>query len=442
MHHPSSRHHADAEDPMTRTLPRRTLPALAALLALAWSAPARATNGMRMTGFGAAPNALGGVGAAAALDASTIVSNPAGLDGLDRRLDLSLTWFKPTVEYQATGIAPPFVNQPGATLRSNRGGSPIPNVGVVVPLGAGFTAGLGAFGVGGLGVDYDPNLYSGRTLTSFQQLRLAPALAWRLGDLVSIGVAVNGAWAQLEYDVASGFGQVPHQKASALGLGATAGVTFRPVPSVSIGLAYESKTAFRSFEFKIPLHAVPDGAGGQVTVPGGTDVLDFDQPAVASAGVAWRAAPALLLAADVQRIQWSGTNGRNQPRYTNDTSRTGALPFDLSWEDQLVYKVGAEWEASPGWRLRAGWNYGKAPIDTSRAFESLAFPAVAEHHVSAGLGYAVTEAVAVNVGATYAPKVKASGANAAPPASGGQGIAAFTPSMSQRALDAGLAWRF
>ena len=412
-----------------------------AAAAVALAGPALATNGMRMTGFGAVQNGMGGVGVGATLDASAAISNPAGLTELGRRLDVNFTWFQPSVDYKATGIAPPFVNQAGATLSSDRGGSPIPNLGVVVPLGGGFTAGLGAFGVGGMGVDYKANLYSGTSLTSYQNMRVAPAIAWKANDLFSAGLAVNVMWGQMKYDVASGFGQVKHDTANAYGYGATLGVKVTPMKELSFGLAYESKSFFGSYEFDIPSHQVPDGQGGAVTVPGGKDQLDFDQPAVISGGVAYRPVPALLLALDVQWINWSDTNGDKKPVYENNTQLTGALPFDMGWEDQVVVKLGAAFDVAPSFTVRAGWNYGKMPLDAARAFENIVFPAIAEHHVSLGLGWAATPTLAVNAGVTYSPKAKLSGANASPPP-GGQGLVSYETTMSQFAADLGLGWTF
>ena len=418
----------------------RPLRLLAALLLAVAVTPALATNGMRMIGFSPTQNAMGGVGVGATLDSGAVVTNPAGLTELGRRLDLSVTWFKPTVEYTATGAAPGFAND-GVPYTSDRGGSPVPNLGVVIPLGSGFTAGVGAFGVGGMGVDYKAGLYSGVTLTSYQNLRLAPAIAWKANDLFSAGVTLNASWAQMEYDVASGFGQVPHKAASSFGYGATLGVKLTPVKDLTFGLAYETRSDFKDFEFTIPSHPVPDGLGGQVTVPGGTDKLAFDQPAVASVGVAWRALPALLLAFDMQWINWSAVMGKNQPRYTNNTQLTGALPFNMSWDDQVVYKFGAEFAAAPTFKVRAGFDFAKNPLDAKRAFENIAFPAVTESHVTLGLGWDATETLAINAGAMYSPKATVSGSNGAFPP-GGQGLTAYSTSMSQYSIDLGLGWKF
>ncbi len=408
----------------------------AAALLAALAVPALATNGMRMTGFGAVQNGMGGIGVGATLDSSAAVTNPAGLTELGRRLDVSVTYFDPSPEYTATGAAPPFINQDGVTFKTDRGPSFIPNIGVVLPLGAGFTAGVGAYGVGGMGVDYKPNLYSGATLTSYQQLRLAPALAYKVSDALSFGVTLNAMWAQMEYDVASGFGQMPHDAANSFGLGATIGAKFTPVKDLTFGLAYETESDFQEFEFTIPAHPGADPQGNPVNFPGGTDRLKFNQPAVASAGVAWRAIPALLLAFDVQWIEWSATNGANQPKFTSDTSLTGSLPFNLTWSDQLVYKFGLAFDATEALTVRAGYNYAENPLDPARAFENIAFPAVAEHHFSLGLGWDFTDALAVNVAGTYSPKTTLTGSNP------NQGIMAYETAMSQLSFDAGLTWKF
>jgi long-chain fatty acid transport protein len=403
------------------------------LLLAAIAMPALATNGMRMTGFGAVQNGMGGTGTALALDSATIVTNPAGLSDLDRRVDASLTWFQPKVDYRATGAAS------GQTQDSKRGGSPVPTLGLVMPLGGGFTAGVGAFGTAGMGVDYGADLFGSTLLTSYMQLRVAPAMAWKVGD-VSLGVALNLAWAQMKFGAASAMGQVPHDSASSLGYGATVGLKYRPVSTLAIGLSYETKTTFQDFAWNVAAHTIvidpTTSPPTTANVPGGKDKMAFDQPAVLAAGVAWKVLPVLALAADVEWINWSATNGRNQPRWTNNTQLTGSMPFDLNWSDQVVLKLGAEWALSPSWKVRAGYNYGRQPLDKSRAFENIAFPAIAEHHGSLGLGWEVSPALTVNVAGTYSPTSKLTGANLS------QGIASNETSMSQVAVDLGLGWRF
>ncbi len=402
---------------------------------VALASPAYATNGMRMIGFGPVQDSMGGVGVGATLDACSLLSNPAGIADLGQRLDVGGAFFKPTVKYSATGVAPgQIVAHDGATLDSNRGGSPIPAIAYVHPINDRLSAGVGIFGVAGMGVDYPTNLYQGSTFTDYLQARFTPGAAYKLTDTLSVGATANVMVAQMKYGVASGFGQALHDTATSAGIGATVGVKYAPVKMVNLGAAYETKSRFQDFSFTVP-GGRPNPQGG--TFSGGTDKLTFDQPQSVTLGASVTPIEMLLLAADVQWINWSGTMGKNLPKYSSDISATGAMPFNMNWSDQWVLKVGAQVAPMRGLKVRAGYNYGKTPLDPNRAFENLAFPAITEHHVTGGVGYELSDRLAFNLTGMYALNAKLQGANAAE-----QFIAAYSTEMSQFEVDFGLAYRF
>jgi long-chain fatty acid transport protein len=410
--------------------------AVLATLAIAYASPAAATNGMRMIGFGPVQDAMGGVGVGATLDACSLLSNPAGIIGFGQQLDVGMSWFKPTVSYRATGAVPgQMVMQDGAKLESDRGGSPIPALGYVRPVSDALSVGVGVFGVAGMGVDYAANLYGGPTLTSYQQGRLTPGAAYRLSDQLSVGFTANVMMAQMEYDVASGAGQAKHDTATSFGLGATLGVQYRPLPMLTFGAAYETKSVFQDFEFDVPERPNPLVPG--TTIPGGKDQLSFDQPQSVTVGASVKPFESVLLAVDVQWLDWSDTMGDGLPEYTSDATATGAMPFNMGWSDQWVVKVGAQVSPLRGLDLRAGYNHGKMPLDRTRAFENLAFPAVSEHHLTAGAGYRVSDRLAFNVAGVYALNAKLSGANTSE-----QGIVAYETDMSQLTFDLCAVYRF
>jgi len=409
------------------------------------SSLAYATNGMRMIGFGPVQDSMGGVGVGATLDACTLLSNPAGITELDQQLDVAGAFFKPTVKYSATGIAPgQIVANDGRSVDSSRGGSPIPAFAYVQPITAKLFAGIGLFGVAGMGVDYATNLYNGPTLTSYLQGRVTPGLAYKINELFSVGVIANVMVAQMKYDVASGVGQAPHDTATSLGIGASFGAKFTPIKAVTFGAAYETKSTFQDFSFPVPARANPFGLPGS-TIPGGTDKLTFNQPQSVAFGVGVTPFDILLVAADVQWINWSQTMGNRLPQYSSDASATGAMPFNMSWSDQWVFKLGAQVSPLRGLKIRSGYNYGKMPLDPSRAFENLAFPAVSEHHVTFGAGYDLTDRFTANLAGIYAFNAKLQGSNAGPPppmGGTGQGIASYSTEMSQLEVGLGLAYRF
>lgn len=403
-----------------------------ATAALAAAAPAAATNGMRMIGFGPVQNSMGGVSAAAPLDAATIVTNPAGMSALAPRLDLSGTAFAPTVKYDAAWT-PDGANVFAATQESDRPLDVIPTLAAVYRTQDALTLGVAALGTAGMGVDYPAGgsgLYTMRTFTSYMNMRVAPAVAYRLSDALSVGFAANLQYALMAYEAG---GMAKRESAGALGVGATVGATFAVTEALTIAAAYESKSLYQSFEFDIPAHLTRNGP-----VPGGTEELDFDQPQVATFGAAVRPLDGLLLAADVQWIDWSDTNGASQPAFETSQATTGYMPWNLDWSDQVVFKVGGQYllPAVKGLALRAGYNYGASPLAEGRAFENLAFPAVAEHHFTAGAGYEVG-ALTLNVAAQYSPEAKLAGSNAME-----QGIVTYEARMSQLAFDVGASWRF
>ena len=377
------------------------------------AASAHATNGMRMIGFGPVQNSMGGVSVGLPLDAASILTNPAGMSVLPGRIDFGATYFKPSVEYKAMGGAS------GTTIDSDRGASPIPAFGLIIPLGEKFRVGIGAYGVAGMGVDYRADLYGSTTYTSYSQMRFAPALSYKINDFVSVGAAVNVMYASMEFNVASAAGQLPHPGASSFGYGATVGILVKPIEQVQIGLAYETKSYFQDFEFN---------------TAGGRDKLDFDQPQTATLGLGIKPIKNLVVGFDVQWIRWSETNGSNMPQYAANTS--GAMPWNMDWSDQFVYKVGVQYMVHPMVALRAGYNFGKMPLSTNRAFENIAFPAVSEHHMTAGVGINFTKQLTLNIGGVYSPAAKLSGANLM------QGIASYETQMSQYQVDMGISYTF
>ncbi len=398
---------------------------LAAALLLS-AAPAAATNGMRMIGFGPVQDSMGGASVGAPLDAATIVTNPAGMSDVGTRLDASVTYFNPTVKFSATDFMSGSPNTVSGT--SDRAASWIPTLGFVYALNDKLAVGLGVVGVSGMGVDYGVGAYGAKTLTSYMNLRVAPAVSYKILDNLSLGVAANVMYATMQYEAG---GMPLHDTTGSMGFGATIGLTYKPVKDLTLGLAYETKSFFGDFEWDIAAHNTMFGP-----VPGGTDQLEFNQPQVATIGASYRVIEPLLVAADVEWINWSATNGKDQPEFKNDPNLTGSQRWNMNWSDQVVVKVGAQYDVTKELKVRVGYNYGKMPLDANRAFENIAFPAVAEHHVTLGAGYDIGK-LTVNVAGVYSPEAKISGANLAE-----QAIGAYESKMSQVAIDLGVGYKF
>ena len=136
---------------------------------------------------------------------------------------------------------------------------------------------------------------------------------------------------------------------------------------------------------------------------------DFDIPENYALGVAYDFTPAVTVAFDVQQINYSDVRsvGNPGPDASNPSSffslceglpnadpckLGGPLGLGFGWEDQTIYKIGANWVLNEKWDLRAGWNYGKVPIPEEEVLFNMLAPATPEHHFTIGAGWAIARA--------------------------------------------------
>lgn len=386
---------------------------LAALaLIVVVSDAALATNGMQLIGIGAVQRSMGGSGSALPLDSFVITVNPAAISELPAMFDLSVTYFDPASDYESTDFFGGGDSDESSSFKS----SFIPAMGMIFPVTERLTLGLAAFGSAGMGVDYDTGVYGNGVYTSFEMMKIVPALSYKISEKFSLGAAVNINRASMAYKAG---GMPAHDKDTQYGFGFQVGAYLRPSQEWSLALAYISEESFSDFEF--------DTAAGK-------DTLDLDLPQQMVFGVGYRPTDLLRLAFDVKWINWAQTMGKQKPR--SPVNNTGQR-FDMDWSDQLVFALGAEYDLVPEqWKLRAGYNYGKAPLTKDRAFENIAFPALVEHHFTAGLGYSPMKNLWVNLGGVYAPTVSISGSNQA------QAIGDYETSLSEYSIDLGFCYTF
>ncbi len=348
-------------------------------VALLAATPAFAVNGMRMIGFGPVQATMGGVGVGASLDAGTTVSNPAGMADLGGRIDFGATYFDATVDGSLFG----------QTYKSGRGATPVPAFGLIVPIGKDVRFGLGAYGIAGMGVDYDIGH------SNYSQMRFTPSLSYKLLDMLSVGATVNVMYANLDFGAYFPNPTPPpstvaivYQGGAAFGFGATVAAKLTALPILDVAVAYETKSSFSDFKYK-----GVDQMTGQ-PLPNVT----FNQPPALTFGASVKPLPMLLVAADVQMLQWSSTQGTS-----DQVGSFGAL----GWKDQWVYKIGAQLDLEVV-KIRAGYNYGKSPVDAA-ANATTFMPAISESHVTVGVGLPLASNVALNAGTVISPKVTVTG---------------------------------
>ena len=388
------------------------------LISLLFSSEALyATNGMRVIGIGPVQRAMGGANVGAPQDAASTLTNPGAIGEVGRQIDFGVTFFDPDVSYRAHSSMG-MVLKDNERITSDAEPFIIPAFGMVLPINEKVTFGVGAYGVSGMGVDYEANLYQNVTFTKYTYMKFAPAIAYKLTDRLSIGVCPNFNYATMDYEAGAPT-EKAHHGATSFGFGAAFGAHYRFSEVLSAGIAYETKQWFPDFEFNTII---------------GKDKLAFEQPQTVAIGVGITPNDRITIACDVMWINWSNVMGEGLPEYTLNNS--GAAPWSMGWDDQFVYKIGAAYECTDKITLRVGYNYGKNPLDSFSAFENIAFPAVAEHHLTCGVGYSLTEHTVLNIGMMYAPKITLDTANPM------QAIDEAETEMSQFAVDVGISYLF
>jgi long-chain fatty acid transport protein len=384
---------------------------------------------------------MGGVGIAAPQDAiSAVFSNPAAMcfgpycPGSE--FDIGTTIFMPKAKTRINNTAIDIFS--GGALSGDTGWEKsdsdlffIPAIGISTPITQNLRFGFAAYGVSGLGVDYrdkfdlDPltTPHNQDVYTNLSILKIAPNIAYMVSPNFSIGAAVHIDYGSLD---------LGEETESGFGIGGQLGAIYKTGP-VSFGLVYVSPQ-------KINHKNVADFDGD-----GNNDDLKLESPQSLGFGIAYEPIPSvLLIETDVKWLNWSDADGYD----------------DFGWKDQWVFNIGAQYKPTPKLALRAGYNYGKNPVKENNHWEGFppetvnvqgkdvnrfqyevlritGFPAVVEHHLTAGIGYQISKSVSLNLGYMHAfkNKLRETGTFAGLDVS-------IESSLSEDSVDFGLTWRF
>jgi long-chain fatty acid transport protein len=435
---------------------RKLLTLLLAIMLIATLSPAVfATNGTQLIGIGPVSRSMGGVGIAAPQDAiSAVFANPAamcfGPYCPSSQFDFAGTIFMPEQKAEVTA------NGQTTKSSSHEQNYAIPAIGFSVPIGEADTRwrfGLSAYGVSGLGVDYrdkaidrqdayfpgTPNespLASG-TYTNLQLMKFAPTIAYQVLPNLSVGTSFQINYSTL--DLGEG-------ASAAYSYGVQLGVLYKPLDQLSLGLTYISPQEAK-YENVARLDAF---------TPDKYQDLKLEQPQQVGLGVAYEfLKPRVLLETNVKWINWSDAKGFE----------------DFDWNDQWVFAVGGQWEAIDHVFFRVGYNYAENPVDKHdgwngsfnnptgpefvnvqgsnipryyyEAFRVIGFPALVEHHITAGIGYEVGESLILNLSYMHAFENSLSESGSSPDSAAGSTSGAKIKSkLYEDSLSCAFTWRF
>ena len=331
--------------------------------------------------------------AAMAADASTAAANPAGMTQLDRTQLLG-----------AAGALLPSTNfdvAPQTTTKGTGGG----NAGVFMPLGAFFFVykfsdrirfGLANYSDYGLAVNYG-NAWVGRYYTTREALfsgKIAPSLAYKVNDWLSVGAGFSIAVARLTFQSRIN-NALPRLGDGRMALeswdeafGGTAGILLSPIPTLRIGLTYQSPEDFK-FGFKPFLTGLGPGFSAISKRIGGVQFnVPLTEPQQVMASALYQIIPNLSLMGNVGWQNWSafgqfpvGISARNQT----------SVEANLHFSDTCQIAVGQQYRIAERWLWSAGFAYDSSPV--SNANRNAVLPIDRQLRYGTGIQYQITRDV-------------------------------------------------
>jgi long-chain fatty acid transport protein len=373
---------------------------------------ANATDGYLAHGYGVKSQGMGGVGIALPQDALAAATNPAGMGLIGDRVDFGVTWFRPQRDTQISGNAFPGVD--GKYDANDTENFLIPEFGYNHVITPEFTMGVSVYGNGGMNTNYEkaiPLLGTTKPGIDMAQLFIAPTATWKVTPSNTIGVSLNLAYQRFEAKGIQNFQSMSlhpnnvtnkgHDSSS--GLGVRLGWIGQINDIVNLGATYQSKTYMSKFDKYKGLFA----EGG-----------DFDIPENYGIGLAVKATPQLTLAADVERINYSGVDSVGNASLSNLFAGNALGSKNgpgFAWRDVTAVKLGASYAYNETLTLRAGYNHSTQPIPKNETLFNILAPGVVQDHLTFGATWTLPNKSELSFSYMHAFEEKVRGSNSIPP---------------------------
>lgn len=345
---------------------------ISSMLLFFYTLPAHATNGDQMLGVNSMQWSMGGAIVAAPLGAGTVFTNPAGMATLDVdevMFDLGLGLMNPVRDVNGTESETDLFLVPAGA--------------VIFESDEDLIFGMGMGGIAGTGVnfaDVSPMAGQQAVVTTKQFFKIAPAVAYRVSDDLSLGVSLHINWQSLA--IYNSMFQLPQN--TSFGHGYALGLNYKVDQSWKIGMTYISKQSINKHKWN---------------TLSGRYSMKVDGPEQVAIGIAYLQDSDTHYELDIRRIMFSDVLGA--PVMTTPTG-TQVLPF--GWEDQTVFALGTQHKLNDKLTVRGGLNYGKSPIGAEDSVMNVGSMAVTDWHISLGITRQISQHLYSSLSYTHAPE--------------------------------------
>lgn len=380
-----------------------------------------ATEGYFTHGAGARNKALAGAGVADSSDATAMITNPAGMVGIGTELTVAVSLFSPKRKFTGTfdgAGAPPGVGPftPVGEVKSSENLFAIPNIAFVKAIDDTSSWGISIAANGGMNTNYrdvtngtcqflfgmappqvpaDNGVFCGGTTgVNLSQALISVGYAKQMGNF-KIGIAPVFGFQMFEATGLAVFGGATLDPTAltnngadtSTGFGGRIGVEYALSDQIRIGGTYQTKINMSKFDKYAGLFA--DGG-------------DFDIPSNFQIGISADVSPDLTISVDYKHIKYSDAGSVSNPSSV-------LLPFGsvggpgFGWDNIGIFKVGAEWNTSDQWTLRAGYAHNQQPVSGADITLNILAPGIVQDHFTAGGEYKLNDTHSFEFAVMYAP---------------------------------------
>lgn len=397
---------------------------------------AMATNGMFMMGNGTKSNGRAGAGIAIADSAVSAADNPAAMVRVGNRFDFGLQVFDPDPSAIIAGHSSGPGNPPNfANTDKSVGPFYIPEGGFNYMLRDDISVGLTLLGTAAMNTNYDnlwmfdqaemmsPNGFPTTTGINLEQVRILPTLSYKINDKHSVGLSFQVAYQQFKAWGLSNFDKSNFSsnidrvagkgRDDAWGFGLSLGWQGQLTDRLTVGVLYNLEINMDEM----------DDYSGLLAEDGSLDV-----PENYGIGLAFQATDQLMLAFDVQQINYSDVKSIGNSiqsgnclgiadgdcmmeagKKIGDNNGSG-----FGWDDMTVYKLAAEYQVNSKLTLRAGYSHANQPIDKDQTLFNILAPEVIEDHATIGMTYVLPNQSEISMFYMHAFEEEVKGSNAIP----------------------------
>ena len=339
-------------------------------------------GGFQLNEHGARAMAQGGAFAARADDPSAIYFNPAGLGFQGSSVYLGTTFIMP----QVTFYGPTDISITKETKMVNQTFTPI-NIYGTYELNDNIHLGIGVNNPYGLGTEW-PAHWVGETKTQKTDLTsyfITPTIAYKIDDQLSVGAGLNYVTGKVTMKIATPIPfdaplPIVNLDLSATGVGFNAGLIYKFIPELSLGLSYRSSVkldANGTAKFDPNYTVLP--------LPNGDASASITLPATGYAGLACKVMKNLEVEADYQYVGWSSYK---ELAIIFKADPTKNKVMTKNYHDTYILRIGAEYTMNKI-QFRAGYLYDHSPVSTEYVDPML--PDANRNGYNVGVGYKICE---------------------------------------------------